>query len=498
MPFEIWRDDNPARLTLVNVKHTAYRRLERCYFRLKRMMEQDPDEDFDDVVQTVREVLAIGYTQPLRDWTSTMGVDLPRLYRSIRSLSQGYTDGTTSFTELRMIMEELEQHPVTLVQAALERFFMEDAFKGEQLWAGRAPHSFGVRFSSAREQIDASLQATGLTEFCASYSWKDLIRNGIETPLILAGPVKWHQAILRVPPAKRLIIIQPDWHSGSFSQSDLFQTPTGRSIGMGADAVRVDEEIVSLTVWDQPTPEWVQQTDEEEVSDEQTLEPPNAQSEATPDDNVSTTHKIKVFLKGGWRVLDAGRLRVIIDQHKNVKVERIRSAEDLSVGSSFALWEEVSGDDINLDEGAPEGWQKQMENWKQPLRKLRSQPYLLEKRLRELGAGSSATDLNIKNWMQPSNIRVNAPRDLENDFRAVLRYAQIPAERHRYYMNLVSRVRNIHRESGRDAATNRFESAVAHLESTLRAREISDGTELEVNGLTFQICQIQAVGMDFR
>lgn len=498
MPLEIWRDDSPSRLTLVNVEHTVYRRLERCYFRLKRLMGQDPDEEFESLIQTVREVLAIGYTQPLRDWTSSMGVDLPDLFRSIKALSQGYPDATSSFTELRMLVEELEQHPVTMVQAALERLLLEDVFSGAQVKADGAPFSFGVRFSSAKEQIDTSLKATGLAEFCVSYSWKDLIRKGSKAPLVLAGPLKWHQPILRVPPAKRLIIIQPDWHSASLSQSDLFQTPTARSIGMGADAVRLDEETVSLTVWDEPTPEWGQQTGEEEASGEQTLEPPNDQSEAAPDNNVSSTHKIKVLFKGGWRVLDAGRPRVVIDQNKNVTVERIRSAEDLSVGSSLVLWEEGAASDTDLDEGAPEGWQKEMENWKQPLRKLRSQPYLLERGLRELGAGSSASEHNIKNWMEPSDIRVNAPRDLENDFRAVLLYAQIPEERHRYYMDLVRRVRNLHRESGRDAATNRFEAAVADLESTLGAREISDGTELEVNGLTFQVCQIQAVGIDFR
>lgn len=497
MPFDIWSDDSLSRLTVVNVSHTVYFRLERCYFRLKKMTGQDRDEDAEELVQTIREILTIGYTQPLRDWTSTMGVDLPRLHRSIKDMSQGYPDASECLSELRMLIEELEKAPVTLVQAALERLFLDGNLEGYGLKVGQAPLSFGVRFSSATPQIESSLRETDLAKYCESCNWRDLIREGCSAPLILAGPLKWHQPILRVPPAKRLIIIQPDWHAASLSQDDLFRTPTGKSIGLGADAVRIDEEVVSLSVWEEPSSGWLKQPREvEESSGEEALEPPNFQAE--PGNSASSTHKIKVRFKSGWCVLDAGRQRVIIDENNNIRTERVQSAEELSVGSSLALWEEESANDIDLDEGAPEGWQQEMEKWKKPLRKLHSQPYLLERRLRELGAGSSANELNIKNWMEKSDVRVNAPRDLQNDFRAVLRYAQIPEERHRYYMDLVSRVRNVHRESGRDAASNRFEAAVSSLELDVKSREMPDGAELKVHGFTFEVHEIQAVGMDFR
>ncbi|GHC28379.1 hypothetical protein [Aidingimonas halophila] len=496
MPFEVWKDDSPTRLTIVKVNHPVYLRLERCYFGLKRIMGQEPDEVVEEFIQTIREVLTIGYTQPLRDWTSTMGVDLPRLYQSIEDISQGYPDAAGSLSELRLLIEELERSPVTLVQAALEKFFLDGYLDRAGLKVEQAPFSFGVRFSKATPQIESSLTETELTTYCKSCSWKSLIREGSSVPLILGGPLKWHQPILRVPPAKRLVIIQPGWHAASLSQVDLFQTPTGRSIGMGAEAVRVDEEAVSLTVWEAPSSGWSQQPREEENSDE-TLEPPNHRSQTESGTSVSSTHKIKVLFKAGWRALDTGLQRVIIDQNKNVRIERIQSAEELSVGSSLALWEDGAENDIDLDEGAPEGWQKEMENWKKPLRKLQSQPYILERRLRELGAGSSANETNIKNWMEPSDIRVNAPRDLENDFRAVLRYAQIPEGCHRYYMDLVSRVRTAHRESGRDAVASRFETAVSDLESELKSGAFTDGAVFETHGFTFQIHEIHAVGMDF-
>ncbi|AFV85991.1 hypothetical protein [Alteromonas mediterranea] len=251
---------------------------------------------------------------------------------------------------------------------------------------------------------------------------RQLRNHYITCTLVIIAPSYWFKELLAYPCSHTTLVVQPENLPSSVVTNDVFD-------GVGGERL------------------WTSKKNNPNVQNRRLLlpPPPNYEREETKQNSLSElvielrrmqptifTREIK-SLTGQVALIEVNRKYLVVDEYGVLKLRPFLDDDELD-GCKYIVNEidhsEMSDDDVNLE------LRKQMESWKSSLREY-NRPFELPRILTSLGA-KHAKDYNIKNWKKKDTIR---PKD-DDDFRALLKFADIPEVEYPFFFNLAKNIRS--------------------------------------------------------
>ncbi|QIQ21007.1 hypothetical protein [Zophobihabitans entericus] len=472
MPFKIWQDHSPAKLYILRIKHDIYYQLNCIYHQLCSQLKSEyyrPEEL--PLLKALNNLLITGLTLPLPSLSDSLD--------KLKTLQQDFHFSCLVSKELEQelneVLKQLQKNPETPVFSALERLFLDNSVPE---LANIQRFNFSLKYSCHFDMVSNVFHEHEFNSFSQLSLLEETLKKGSNHPLILTGLTNWYQRFFKIPPAKNLILITPSWYSTKIKHDNPFTTYADITIGLSSAALVLPAQISTLTLY---TDEKI--TQEQFIDDELITEP-------APGVDLMEKPLSQLKLANDWITFEPGKKTVIVSSDHQVRYEPLHSISQLTIGEYWVDVEDKNETDsiINPDQDTI----AQMEIWKKPMRRFATQPNLLVKKLRSYGATSRANEQNVCHWMKPSHNGIFAPQDLENDFRAILHFANIPVEYHQGFIQLINKLRSTNRSQGRITfadLTNQMLSELKALLSTVLQTDV-DSLQLQSTNYIFQLRKI--------
>ncbi len=375
-------------------------------------------------------------------------------------------------TALAIISESQQKEPLLMV--ALEHLFL-DTKLDEAV--------FAVRYGHGLQAVHEGLSTSDLSDFVDVRLWRDLKEEGSDSPIIIGGPIFWHQSQIRIPPSSRIIVIQPAIFQAEYRPRDPFETPTGKSFAMNGIGpasietaeVKLDNSTESLKSCSQ----WQQKPLGDLVVDQTIASPDHI-----PDAHSESSAAIRIFTSDGVRELEIGSRNWFLVSPSELRPIEVSSSDDITPGWFLVVREVHAGIDLSSD------WEKEMDCWKQPLRReMQVRPAITVGRFKKAGGKRSH-----RLWEWSGNHLV-IPQD-DSDFIALLVCAGItaPSDQSRI-IRCAREAHNYARQSGRELAAMEHEELKSYIsKETLEISPAKPVFEVALdNGSVYRFISITGV-----
>ncbi|EMW7173310.1 hypothetical protein AAFM81_004179 [Vibrio fluvialis] len=253
-----------------------------------------------------------------------------------------------------------------------------------------------------------------------SVSPKQLRLGYIDCPLVIIAPSYWFKELLPFPSSAITYIIQPQGFASPYFKNDIF------------------DGVEASSLW--TSRKYFPSTDKMEIYIES---PVGYKKETTQTENLSglltelSHQKPPIFtreiksISGQIEHIEINRRYLTVNKDGGLIVQSFDEDDELGECSYIVSnidYSDLSDDDVNRH------LREHMESWKAPLRSYH-QPYNLPRVLESFGA-KHAKSYNIKNWMRKDTIRPSN----DDDFIALLKFAQIPEEEFPTYFSLAKNI----------------------------------------------------------
>jgi hypothetical protein len=349
---------------------------------------------------------------------------------------------------------------------------------------------FAVRYGFSLEAVTRGLRESGLSDFLTVQLWRDLRRYGVNSPLVLGGPLIWHATELRIPPAANIIVVQPSGFPDSFNPSDPFAVPTGNNLSFAAGSLG-PTAIVTDKISLKPVATATNTSDltehEFDLSENKADSFKHSPSHhAAPNTHQDLAGAIRLRFIDGTETIPTHSRYLFMISNNSLENREVLSSDCISPG-----WYLVSRSDISQSKlrnkfltGQPkinscrEWWRKEMRT-----------PAIAEAKFRNAG-GVRAHRLSA--WTGDDMVFPSA----DADFRAFLSCAHIAdVDEQNRIIRVIRKADNSARQHGRERAAGEFEELQHFIErESFQDFGIQPTFSIQLNpSSTYQFSLIQSV-----
>ncbi|WP_088826034.1 hypothetical protein [Marinobacter sp. es.048] len=217
--LERWHNGIEWSLLIVEVTQTEFQWLRHSL----ALFERDQVEDYgDNFLRMLKNFLVSQMAAPCNPQATLHDGWEIEFDREAKEFSQQYKQHQNRVVLVKRLCAAMFDKP-SLLMLALERLFLEDVLK---------PSVYSLRFGVRENSIVSSVESAGLSEFIDIRLWRDLKKSGSEKAVIFGGPISWHAEHLRVPPSKKVVIVQPSKLRKTFHIKDVFEIGPGVSFAI--------------------------------------------------------------------------------------------------------------------------------------------------------------------------------------------------------------------------------------------------------------------------